>query len=104
MKIDKFKEIVQEMFDQCFELLNLKERDYSDGVDRLIQFKTAAILKGESPIDSLSGMMVKHTTKLYMMLDNDFGARDKDQWEEVLNDHVNYLFLLKALLIDEGAI
>ena len=104
MTPEKFKEIVSEMHTQCCDLLNLKERDYSDGKDRLVQFRTAAALRGESPVDSLAGMMVKHTTKLYMMLDNDFEAHDREAWEEVLNDHTNYLFLLKALLIDEDQI
>ena len=104
MTSEDFKTIVSEMHTQCCDLLSLKEKDYSDGKDRLIQFKMAATLRGENPIDSLAGMMVKHTTKLYMMLDVDFGSYDREQWEEVLNDHANYLFLLKALLIEEGQI
>ena len=104
MTPEKFREVVNEMYIQCCDLLNLKEKDYSYGKDRLIQFKTAAALRGESPVDSLAGMMVKHTTKLYTMLDDDFEVHTREQWEEVLNDHSNYLFLLKATLIDEGQI
>ena len=104
MNSEQFKEVVVEMVTQCHDLLNLKEQYYSDGQDRLVQFKTAAQLRGITPTDALAGMMVKHTTKLYQMLQDEFGKHTQTEWEEVLNDHVNYHFLLKALLIDEGAI
>jgi len=106
MTPEKFKETVNEMFTQCCDLLSLKEKDYSDGKDRLIQFKKAASLKGETPLDSLAGMMAKHTTKLYTMLEDSRNEElfSEKQWEEVLNDHTNYLFLLKAVLVEEGLI
>ena len=107
MKAEQFKEVVQEQFTLCCDLLNLKETIYSDGKDRLVQFKTAAVLDKVSPVDALKGMMVKHTTKLYQMFDdmrNDEKLFDEAQWNEVLSDHINYHFLLRALLIDEGLI
>ena len=104
MKNEQFAEIVDQMYVQCTELLDVKEKQYSDGVDRLIQFKTAANLAGHSPVNALAGMMIKHTTKLYTMLGDGFGKHNVEQWEETLNDHVNYLFLLKAVLIEEGEI
>ena len=106
MTPETFRVAVSEMHTQCCDLLNLKEKDYSDGKDRLLQFKQAAGLKGESPVDSLSGMMVKHTTKLYTMLSDTKNGNmfNEKQWEEILNDHSNYLFLLKAVLIEEGLI
>ena len=106
MTPEKFTDILNEMQSQCIKLLSQKEEEYSDGVDRLIQFKQAAALRGVSTLEALSGMMVKHTTKLYSMI----SAEDKskvhgaDAWEEVLNDHANYLTLTKAVLIDEGMI
>jgi len=104
MTQDEFKTVVNEMFTQCCDLLSVKEKEYSDGKDRLVQFKNSGILLYKGPIEALAGMMVKHTTKLYSMLDDDFGTHTREAWEEVLNDHTNYLFLLKAMLIDEGAI
>lgn len=106
MEPQKFNEVLEEMQAQCRTLLIKKEEEYSDGMDRLIQFKQAAALRNVSPLEACSGMMVKHTTKLYSMI----SAEDKgkihgrDAWEEVLNDHSNYLTLLKAVLIDEGMI
>lgn len=102
----KFNEVLEEMQIQCGSVLMAKEEEYSDGSDRLIQFKQVAALRGSSQLEACAGMMAKHTTKLYMMI----GAEDRgkvhgqDAWEEVLNDHINYLTLLKAVLIDEGSI
>jgi len=106
MTPEKFKEEVNEMFTECCDLLSIKEKDYSDGKDRLIQFKQAAALKQEQALDALAGMMAKHTTKLYTMLADCRGGEmfEEKQWKEVIYDHVNYLFLLKALLTDEGLI
>lgn len=106
MTPEKFTDILSKMQSQCIKLLAIKEEEYSDGKDRLIQFKQAAALRGVTPLEACSGMMVKHTTKLYTMI----SAEDKgkvhgqDAWEEILNDHSNYLTLLKAVLIDEGSI
>lgn len=106
MKTEEFKEIVQEAFTQCCDLLTIKEKDYSDGKDRLVQFKRAAALAGVTPVEACAGMMAKHTTKLYTMLEDMRGGETftREQFEETLNDHTNYLFLLKAILIDEGDI
>ena len=106
MTPEKFNEILLEMQEQCRNLLIEKEKEYSDGKDRLIQFKQAAVLRNTSPINSCAGMMVKHTTKLYSMIDDECNgkAHTLKAWEEVLNDHSNYLTLLKAVLFDEGYI
>lgn len=107
MKPEDFKDIVTNMYDKCLDLLYLKEKDYSDGKDRLIQFKNAAKLTDLDTLYSLRGMMVKHTTKLYQML-NDHGFMHERfteaQWDEIICDQINYLYLLKAVLVDENLI
>ena len=107
MEQTRFKEIVNEMFTQCCDLLNIKEQEYSDGKDRLVQFKLAGELSQTTMLLALRGMMIKHTTKLYFMLrEIEMTGQDftRSQWEEVLNDHANYLFLLKAVLYEGGYI
>ena len=106
MKTETFSTIVSETMSQCDTLLGVKEGEYSDGKDRLVQFKTAAALKGENPVEALTGMMVKHDTKLYLMLKELTGGKSftAAQFDEVMNDKHNYLYLLKALLVDEGDI
>ncbi len=104
MNKEKFGEIVDDVFTQCQELLNKKGVEYYNCErGRLVEFKAAAALRNETPRESLAGMMVKHTVKLYSMIDdgNNLGLA---KWEEIINDHINYLILLKAILIDEGDI
>ena len=108
MNSGDFKAIVNKQFTRCCDLLNIKEQVYSDGVDRLIQFKTAAKVLGCSPIFALGGMHVKHITKLYQIMhDSNFGEGSKqfseEQWLETISDSINYHFLLLATLIQEGA-
>lgn len=100
MDAEQFKGIVNEQFTMCCDMLRVKETLYSDGRDRLIQFKRAADLMGVTLVTALAGMMVKHTTKLYQMVDE--GCSDRDQWDETLTDHINYLFLLRAVLAEIG--
>lgn len=102
MKPERFKELVNEQFTLCCDLLRVKEIDYSDGVDRLIQFKTAAGLRQTTAIDALAGMMVKHTTKLYQMITDTLSGVvfSQHQWDETLSDSINYLFLLRAVVED----
>ena len=106
MKPEKFVEVLNEMQIQCVELLGKKEEEYSDGKDRLVQFKQVASLRGTSPLEAVAGMMAKHTTKLYTMIGDETAGKihGQEAWEEVLNDHSNYLTLTKAVLIDEGSI
>lgn len=95
-----FEKSVKNQLDKCKEVLTAKGIYYKAATtDRLDQFKKAAVLQRTIPIDALGGMMAKHTTKLYDMIGNN--NQDKEQWDEVITDHMNYLLLLNALL-EEG--
>lgn len=106
MTNNDFMELVESNHEGRVSVLAKKEKEYSEGVDRLDQFKRAAALKGGDSVTALTGMMIKHTTKLYSML----GAHangvsfTQEQWYEVLHDHMNYHDLLIGCLLDEGAI
>ena len=107
MTNEKFNEILEEMIEHCKSDLKVKAEYYSGGEDRLLNFKRAAQLVDETPVKSLKGMMKKHTIKLYCMfeeMEKDNKIFDEKEWEEVLTDNINYLFLLKAMLIEEGQI
>lgn len=107
MKAEDFKEIVKEQFKLCENLLGIRAEDYAKhGQDRLAQFKREAGLIGSNDYFVCIALMGKHTTKLCDMV-KALGKRQhytKEQWEEVLTDHINYLLLLKGLLVDGGEI
>lgn len=80
-------------------LLIKKEKEYSEGTDRLDQFKKVSILNNISPTDALWGMASKHITSIATMVQNPKTYNLK-KWREKLTDLRNYTFLLDALLVD----
>lgn len=96
----EFAEICDEQVGICLRLLGVKADEYATDIDRLHNFKTAGHLKGETPIQALAGMMAKHTVSIYdMALSED--THPIALWTEKITDHINYLLLLKALVIEE---
>ncbi len=101
MKPKDFNSLVAEMQTQCLKVLYEKEKQYGSKEDRLVQFKVAAGLQGITHAQALGGMMAKHTTKLYAMIQEaTTGLMDSAAWDEVITDHINYLYLLKGLIED----
>lgn len=68
-------------------------------VDYLSCFKHAGEIAGVSPVEALRGFMLKHTASIYDML-RDPRAYTMDKWNEKIFDHINYLILLRALLLE----
>lgn len=80
-------------------LLSKKETEYSEGTDRLDQFKKLAELNSEPSTRALWGMASKHITSIATMV-KDPTLYNLKKWREKLTDLRNYTFLLDALLID----
>ena len=101
MKPDDFMKLIDKIFADCKALLVVKEMEYSEGVDRLDQFKKGIHFTGLPAHRVLAGMMLKHTTSIYDMLrDEDTTEYRMDKWEEKIYDHINYLCLLMGILED----
>jgi hypothetical protein len=99
MTSDKFDTVLNNLLNKCVHTLSKKAKEYSTE-DRLHNFKTAAKLKNETPIQSLAGMMAKHTVSVYDMCMSG-KAYSKELWEEKICDSINYLILLRALIEEE---
>lgn len=103
MTNDEFKELRRALDVRCEAILFAKEKEYSDGRDRLCQFKNVAAFKNISPMDALAGMMVKHESSIHQMCQasNVPGTSfTYDQWLEKLCDLRNYCDLLWAVVND----
>ena len=99
MNYNDFDIVLHNQFEACRKLLASKAKEYAPSEDdRLSAFKTAACIQGRTPIQALVGQMSKHTISLFEMAEND--VDDLDLWHEKISDSINYLFLLKGLLID----
>lgn len=100
MTNQKFNEVAAEQIEYCKHLLGIKGNEYdANSDDRLHAFKTAAALLGCTPEQALAGMMAKHTVSIYDMCAE--GEHSLDKWTEKITDSINYLLLLKALVVEE---
>ena len=105
MTPDNFNRLIDQVFVDLKELLTKKEAEYSQGSDRLDQFKKGAVLTGSKPHQVLAGMMIKHTTSIYDMLRADnTNSFSTSQWDAKIYDHINYLLLLLGIIEENAAI
>lgn len=96
----EFEKVVTEQLELCRSLLCTKGKEYdSDTDDRFHSFKTAAELQHTTPKQALAGMLAKHTVSVYDLIYSD--SSDLTIWNEKITDHINYLLLLKGLIMDE---
>lgn len=102
MNQNQFSEFLQKEFDVCRRIMDSKSADYSTDSDKLANFKLASLVDGKSPERALYGMDLKHRVSILQgMNDLDIGIRRPVQWwREKICDHINYMFLLLALLTE----
>jgi len=100
MNKNKFDNIVAKQIQICKETLEAKGREYTIEDNRLGQFYKSATIRGTTPLDALGGKMVKHTTSIYDMIKHPKGI-EIEVWEEKIKDNINYLLILKALVIEQ---
>ena len=99
MNEKEFQEIFRNQMEQCQKTLFRKGAEYSTDADRLHNFKVAAALQGESSMEALAGMMAKHIVSIFDMVKT-HEAYDMSVWDEKLGDAINYMILLKAILME----
>lgn len=99
MKTEQFNKLIEKQYKQCTDILVTKAKEYATE-DRLHNFKVAADLQKTTPINALAGMLAKHTVSIYDMCRSD-QLYPEEMWNEKITDHINYLFLLKALVIED---
>lgn len=102
MNTERFNDILDAQIKRVQDVLVVKAAEYATE-DRLANFKKAAHLRNQSVIQAIAGMMVKHTVSIYDMIDSETSfpmAFTMDQWDEKLTDHINYLILLRAALME----
>ena len=104
MNIDDFQKNLTWIHDQIDGVLAAKGDEYAGEVDkdRLHNFKVAAATQGITTKEALAGMMAKHTVSVYDMI-GDGRAHSQEKWDEKIVDHINYLILLRALVLEDEA-
>ena len=101
MTNNEFNEIMSEQLAFCKTLLGAKGEEYdTDSNDRLHAFKVAAEIQHTTPKQALAGMMAKHTVSVYDMCAE--GEHSLEKWTEKITDSINYLLLLKAMVVEDA--
>lgn len=100
MTNERFESVVDEQFKRCKSTLYHKSNEYSSEEDRLHNFKCAGGYQNKDPKDALLGMMTKHLVSISDMC-QDGKPHTLDLWNEKITDAINYLLLLKGLVVEE---
>lgn len=103
MTHEDFNRTITEQTNFCLELLVTKGKEYAgENEDRLHTFKRAARLQEVSQPEALIGMFTKHVISIYDMAKNST-AYSRKLWDEKITDAINYLLLLKTVIVEEEA-
>lgn len=95
----EFQIVLDNVLIKIQDVLGTKADEYATH-DALHNFKQAAHLTQSSPEEALAGMMAKHTVSIYDMISNG-GRFSMEKWDEKIIDNINYLILLKAIMVEK---
>lgn len=98
MNYQDFVKVFDEQLKLCRKVLITKSAEYSTE-DKLHNFKIAGPLQSCTSEQALGGMLAKHVVSIFDMIrkGSDFPM---EVWDEKLTDAINYLILLKALVVE----
>jgi hypothetical protein len=85
------------------ETLGRKASEYASDADRMHNFKRAAGLTGETPLQALVGMWAKHLVSVMDLVDRHAKAGEVPSCvvvDEKIGDAINYLILLEGLFAE----
>ena len=99
MNAKRFDEILHETVNSTVATLASKAKEYAKS-DRLYKFKRAAGIQETTPEKALLGMWSKHLVSILDLIEGTLPATEAILNEKI-GDTINYLILLKALLIEQ---
>lgn len=95
-----FEDVFRDTVAKSEAVLIQKSKEYASDTDKLHNFKKSAHLQDTTQLVALRGKMAKHTISIYDML-NSGVEYPLAVWDEKILDHINYLILLRAVVIEE---
>lgn len=93
---DIFRDLIDKQIGRCRSVLGAKGETYALESDALHNFRVTAELRRTTLMGSVSGMMSKHTVRLYDMMES--GDASIADWREVIGDSINYLLILSSIV------
>lgn len=100
MNAKEFADVLDAQTRRVLDVLMVKTEEYANE-DQLHNFVVAADLKGETVKEAIAGMMAKHTVSIYDMVRSK-KSFDSKVWDEKITDHIIYLILLRAAVVEEA--
>ena len=100
MQRDRFENILDAQIKRVQDVLVAKATEYANE-DVLANFKKAAHLRGVGLPQAVLGMMAKHTVSVFDMVESG-KPFDLAVWDEKITDHINYLILIRAALVENA--
>lgn len=103
MTQEKFNAFAKNFVKKTTSVLYAKGKSYAlNRNDRLEHFKRAAEYLDTTPQEACLAQATKHFISIRdMVCVNDGTVFSPEQWDEKIGDAINYLVLLRALVIDE---
>lgn len=96
----EFEVVVKATMKRCLDVLEDKARQYAP-VDRHANFKQTAKIRGKEPEQALIDMWMKHLTWILKSVDELPGNCETIvQWDERIIDTINYMLLLRGLVME----
>lgn len=97
----EFTKVVDSQLDRCRNVFVSKTAEYDlTPVDRFRTFKVAGELQNLTAKQALCGMMCKHVTSIFDMVETNEDY-PLEKWDEKITDNINYLLLLRGLIEEE---
>lgn len=100
MQREEFAEVLDQQLGRISAILGVKTDEYATE-DQLHNIRQAALLQEESLPEAVIGMMVKHTVSIFAMVKSG-KPFPVEKWDEKITDHLVWLILLKAALIEDA--
>lgn len=103
MNTEQFELLFENQVQKCRDVLVNKAKEYASDGDRMHNFKIAARFNGRTPEQELWSFLTKHLVSLTDMVQSG-DYYPPEAWDEKLGDALNYLFLLRALLVESDPV
>lgn len=103
MTQEKFNVFAKNFVKQTTSVLYAKGKSYAlNHSDRLEHFKRAGRYLDTTPKEACLAQLTKHLISIRdMVCTKEIAKFSPEQWDEKIGDAINYLVLLRALVIDE---
>ena len=99
MTHDEFKKLFKETIKESERILIKKGEEYATEQDRLHNFRTAAALQNCNMDEAVGGFLAKHVVSIYDLIHNNVDT-PMEVWDEKILDAINYLILLRAVVVE----